>query len=86
MVFLSNKNNSNLVPRVSHLTTPWGGTGGKMRDSGNEVEITDNQFFLASLCYRSVEPIMSRYLDWNEFCTNERRGNTQKQHLQVKQI
>ena len=35
----------NLVPRVSHLTTPWGERGelsslascGKMRDPGNEV-------------------------------------------------
>ena len=34
----------NLVPRVSHLTAPWGergvGGGGKMRDPGNEVAVT----------------------------------------------
>ena len=27
----------NLVPRVSHLTAPRTGRGGKMRDPGNEV-------------------------------------------------
>ena len=40
--FKENLNTSNLVPRVSHLTAPWGKLapgGGKMRDPGNEVGI-----------------------------------------------
>ena len=45
----------NLIPRISHLTTPGArAKGGKMRDPGNEVVLHDDGACVTCIIYQRV--------------------------------
>ena len=75
-VFSSERCWHNLVPRVSHLTAPWGSLapgGGKMRDPGNEVGVDRKNnrslFLLKETTIAAVKPLNTVIVRTKMYCS-----------------